>query len=457
VRVEGYEVIEPETLDVARDVLDLTVRVRQRSTASLAGRVVRHGVGVPGATVAFTSPEPPFRHTINSEADGTFFLSPMRPGVQLIEVKAEGIPAAANRRIEIAAGEARTDFEIELGFTATVSGVVIDEGGKPQPEVYVRLVCDEKNDQGDATTSSEGRFRVLYLSGGCAYKAEVSASREAGSRLAAPPGVEAALIDVPSEDDHIEGVRLVISRATGRISGRVVDSTGAAVVDATVLASQGGYAAARTMTRGDGSFDVTDLPVGSYEVQAAPPGRSPVKVAHVASGRTDVVMTVPPEASLHGRCVGFSELPEFLLLRGDGGISRAEPGRDGSFAFDGLSAGVEVTVAAESGDTIASRTVRLVPGENAITLEPGPVARLEGVIVAEKSSPVAQVQCTLTILPEPVMPRFFSADAQGHFSVVAPVGAKVAIMCYSQAQSAPRAHWTDVVPPEGRSDLRLFF
>jgi len=83
---------------------------------------------------------------------------------------------------------------------------------------------------------------------------------------------------------HAQGTQVA------QVSGRVVDSTGLAVPDAQITITNTGTGIARnTVTGQDGSYLITNLPVGSYRLQASKEGFT----AYVQSGITLQVNTNP--------------------------------------------------------------------------------------------------------------------------------------------------------------------
>src|SRR5207247_9584753 len=86
---------------------------------------------------------------------------------------------------------------------------------------------------------------------------------------------------------------LLSAQATSTIQGQVTDSTGAAVVAATVKATNEGTGVSKTVTTaGVGYYRVPDLLPGTYQVRVAPAG---IKT----SGRSTSVLTPAALARLY--------------------------------------------------------------------------------------------------------------------------------------------------------------
>jgi hypothetical protein len=117
-----------------------------------------------------------------TDANGRFSFGYLPPGRYQLRVTKDGYQPAANgevnpRRppaiIQLAAGEARTDFIFRLQLISSISGVVLDEDGDPLPGVEV-LVMRPDFQRGKrrlmpgpmATTDSNGRYRLSGLVGG---------------------------------------------------------------------------------------------------------------------------------------------------------------------------------------------------------------------------------------------------------------------------------------------------
>src|SRR6266566_8925029 len=85
---------------------------------------------------------------------------------------------------------------------------------------------------------------------------------------------------------------------SGRISGTVTDSAGAAIPNATVTVTNLANNLVRTVTTGgDGFYTVTNLPAGNYSVEAETHGFKKAEnsnIAVVADARLTVDLTLEP-------------------------------------------------------------------------------------------------------------------------------------------------------------------
>src|SRR5690242_14080318 len=72
----------------------------------------------------------------------------------------------------------------------------------------------------------------------------------------------------------LAGIHAALAQSTtGSLSGNVTDSSGAAVVNAKVTATEVSTNVARTVTSGsDGSYQILFLPIGTYKLNVTAPG-----------------------------------------------------------------------------------------------------------------------------------------------------------------------------------------
>src|SRR5215467_1974333 len=96
---------------------------------------------------------------------------------------------------------------------------------------------------------------------------------------------------------------------TGTISGDVLDTTGAAVVNATVTVTNTGTNDQRTAaTTNTGSYRVPDLAIGKYKISVTAPGfKTSVQNAEVATGASPMPISNCRSAS--GRTPSRSKAP----------------------------------------------------------------------------------------------------------------------------------------------------
>jgi hypothetical protein len=72
---------------------------------------------------------------------------------------------------------------------------------------------------------------------------------------------------------HLSVARLYAQGATATVSGTVTDSSGAAIPEAAISVRNTGTGVTRPLVSdGQGHYNVPDLPIGNYDIQAVKPG-----------------------------------------------------------------------------------------------------------------------------------------------------------------------------------------
>jgi len=453
--VEGYDVIEPRHPDTTHDLLELAVTVGPR--ASISGRVVHRGQPVPGVTVETDRADPPYAASATTDASGAFVLDDLTAGIHGLTAKSETIPAAAQVQVRVTSGEAKAGVEVELGFTATISGVVVDEAGAPVAGAWV--IYSYSGDQGFGATGPDGSYRALYLRGGGEYQPEVRTTQE--SSLVYPPASDHPFpaVAVNGADSHVEGVRLVVARTSRHITGRVMDKAGAPVADVRVTAFRERYqSVAQAVTRPDGSFDLAGLTGGTYTIKATPAEGAAATVAGVAAGTTDVLLQLSESSRLVGTLVGFAGEPHVQIL--DGEERRpAKVGEGGRFEVGELSAGQTVVVAAQADANVDIQTLVLHGGDNAVTLTAGETAQVTGVALDEAGRPHPAVRCRWSFLAGATDARFiggqFVVDPAGRFAISVPAGVPLQYACFDFKERIGGTLVGDEVPADGHAEVKL--
>src|SRR5205085_3094152 len=120
--------------------------------AALRGRVLRHGKPVADATIQAA----PLGLTVTSDGMGAFEMRGL-PGDQ-VQLTAQ-VFGATNAfspftTVKLSPGKV-TEHDIDLTGAAEVRGMVVDEGGKAVPNVYVFMI-DGRGDLGESMTDAKG-------------------------------------------------------------------------------------------------------------------------------------------------------------------------------------------------------------------------------------------------------------------------------------------------------------
>lgn len=126
--------------------------------ASLSGEVIDAATGLP-------IPEAEIRldQTVlktKSNGDGLFQLTEAFPGAGKLEIRADGYPPLSDA-VELLA-ERNVKHDVTLTGTATVSGAILDDVGKPVPNAIIQFGETEYQ----VKTGPKGEFRMPRLRGG---------------------------------------------------------------------------------------------------------------------------------------------------------------------------------------------------------------------------------------------------------------------------------------------------
>jgi RNA polymerase sigma factor (sigma-70 family) len=395
----GYATSTAE-IDLADDGSSISRDVRCARATTVTGRVVEAdgspiaGVLVQAADSTSRLPAIVTGRTATTGADGTYTLA-RTAAAPHIRVHAWSGPQCRTGGIEVRgrAGETVAAPDIVLSRSPAADLLVVDDSGRP---VWGAVATTDYRSGEECRTDSSGRVRLFFP-----RAADLSRPQRV---CVHSPGRATARVDVlPSIESPSETrVELGVAHA---LSGRVVDSSGLGMADATVeVASAAGdapsarYELGRSLTDADGAFEIRDLPEGPYHVHAAwlPPIRvnyrpPPVEtfVEHVATNASGLVVVLAQESApsletgvVEGRVRDAQTLRPILRFGAivDYGITatwarRTGPGR---FRFDEVPAasGCRVRVIAEGYQPWERSDVDVAAGESTtvdVLLERGAV------------------------------------------------------------------------------------
>ena len=222
---------------------------------------VRDAAGQPieGAMISTYSNDGQF--DTRSQADGTYTLAGLTPGLFSIYASATGM-SRAQRKAE--GGASGIDFVLARG--GSITGTVVDEAGRPvdafrvmaRPAVSLRMMGGGR---ADTFGAADGRF-VLEDLGEGEYVVDVTAPERA-------PAVVSG-VKVPSGGTgHAGTIRLTPG---GIVRGVVVDASSAPVAGASVYVSGPGRdysrSAPEVMTDSGGAFELRGVPAGTAQLRA---------------------------------------------------------------------------------------------------------------------------------------------------------------------------------------------
>src|SRR5262245_58159987 len=291
--------------------------------SAVAAPATSAATAVPGGVIAVirtdgapgTISGPPLQSTqvapVTTDAGGRFVFRNMDPGNYLLRVSADGYalqeynarPGAASdisRQVKISDGQSLKDVIFRLTPGGTISGRVTGPNGEALVNIEVSLLRNRYGPDGrktlqqagTATTNDRGEYRIFWITPGRYYLSAASTNRPSPGvpfnplsarnkyrRMFYPSSTDSATatpIDVqPAVELSGLDVRLN-EQATYRVRGRVIDpSSGQIPRFASISISPrdavitGGFASSGTnYNSADGSFELRDVPSGSYLVRA---------------------------------------------------------------------------------------------------------------------------------------------------------------------------------------------
>jgi uncharacterized GH25 family protein len=290
-----------------RPVSGITITMKEGG--SIAGRVVDDkGTPVPYAAIRVAPKADEVQGTHGrqavSEKDGSFEVR----GLSRVNLQVRASSDDASSKVvdvDAAATAHTKDLKLVLDETGTIAGVVVDDEGKPVPEIQVAAIADYFAAERptlvgviSATTDGAGAFTLRGLPDGTYRLRALRGGASMGGWEA--QGVAAKVGD--------KNVKLTLP-APATLVGRVQLENGEAPKLANV---QLGYHPA-TPAGPDGSFKIVDLEPGKYDVRVLGPEFAQLTKSDVeltAGKTTDVgTLTVTRGRKLSGRVVDASGSP----------------------------------------------------------------------------------------------------------------------------------------------------
>lgn len=373
--------------------------------AAVSGVVVdAAGKPVGGARVVASLASEPFpvvdprRDGVVAKADGTFELPVLGAGTWRLTATHTTYGPTTSTPLSLDGAHPKTGVKLVLAAGGTVTGKVTDAGGAPVASANVRVVVRGGvfwRAQRQAFSAADGTFRIEGLP---RRAADVVAQGEHGASAIVPADLEA---------NAKQDVALKLDIA-GEITGVVVDSAGAPLGDAQVVAEAepSGKPADLTIwvVRGDqeaitdqaGGFVLSGLPPGGYRVRASRSGASideqQLAKFVVAHPGEKLRIVVPNQGKITGK-VAFADgkVPAAFTVRLGNSYGTPFATPDGTFSLTTVAGTHALVVDGTSFLAAKSREVVVKEGQptdiGTITVEPG--RSISGRVLDERGGPVA--------------------------------------------------------------------
>lgn len=192
---------------------------------------------------------------LHAESDGTVWADGVLPGTYQVELRCDGFASRSYPPLEVRAAPIDgVVWEVDPGVTLRGRVLV---GGRPVAHAAVSAVAIGATSWARAATDRDGTFELVGLAPG-PHTVDITASRGIGPR-------DGWTIDVPQAG----ATRAFVLDPGGKITGRVLDGTGAPVAGIEVTAREAGErGGVTTKTDAAGAFALAQLRPGTYHVIA---------------------------------------------------------------------------------------------------------------------------------------------------------------------------------------------
>lgn len=366
---------------------------------------------------------------------GRFRIAGLLPGRRQVSATAAGL-RATSIDVLVEAGEAREDVELALGTTTTMSGIVLDERGKPVEGASVALSDPDQGwrrlgEELTAVSQGDGAFVVDGVPPGD-YDVAVYPYRRVDR--ARPPA-----LNVPA--GGVDGVELVVTRGS-TISG-VVTRGGRPIGGARVYVR--GRGSEQSVSEIDGRFRLRAIEPGDHRlyaesIQDGAFTNGPVVRVNAGNDVTGVTLELDLAGAISGVVVDQRGAPvagaylSVRLVKGND-FGEATTADDGSFAIGALSGGGEYAVTIRASKQSSLRYQPVSGGEHPRVPVADGSSRVEGLRFAVKVDRLqisgrvvddrGQALPDVTVEAHPEGERGFAmgalpsavSDADGHFLI----------------------------------------
>ena len=221
--------------------------------------------------------------------DGSFRVDGLAPGRYALNATGSGY--APEAVTGVAAGSSGVDILLRKGLA--ISGRVLLPDGSPASGSRVRVWSDADQRSASARTAEDGSFTVENLKPGT-YSVSASAPRGSGPGPDRPSPLNVREATVPGVAAGTRSLEIRLVPGVS-ITGIVVTEAGVAVAGARVFArSAGSGASGSGMSGPDGSFEVTGLAEGEYDMNAWMQGYGPADAVKSPAPGTGVRLVLKP-------------------------------------------------------------------------------------------------------------------------------------------------------------------
>ncbi|MEY4512129.1 MAG: hypothetical protein RLZZ450_4251 [Pseudomonadota bacterium] len=278
---------------------------------------------VPGARVSIQDLTPGIDAlSVVADKSGAFAAYGLWPGPVRVDAQHEGY-ASSSRDLTLPHAER---LELSLAGAAALSGVVVDEAGKPIQGARLSVSTSEGlpielNGDGQRKAGEPGVGELGVTSGPIPELPLIESSEFALGTLAAEsdsagafriaqlapvalalhivhPGYVPERVVISELTPHAEksGLKIVL-REAGRVVGRVVDARGRAL-SSVYVAARAGDREQSALTNGSGEYTLRDL-LGEVLVEAQPDGRTTLRCKVVVRARSEARCDLTADTAVH--------------------------------------------------------------------------------------------------------------------------------------------------------------
>lgn len=256
--------------------------------------------------------------------------------------------------------DSRADFDVRAFVPQLISGTVRDETTR-LPVAGVTVTLDGPNGPATTTTDADGAYFFDDNDAGPGYTVTIDVP---DGYVPGPDGTEIPGITVVDQPIGAQDFTVVdLPGVSGTVTG---DGDGVGGVRV-VLTPAGGGTPYTTLTAGDGTYEVDDLPPGDYVIDVDPPNGwsapapRPVTVPATGLAGQDVDLT---RLGAVGGTVTLDGVPApgvSIIVDGPGGPRTLRTDGEGQYFLDDLAPGTySIVLAAPAGTTAAGAATRTI-------------------------------------------------------------------------------------------------